>query len=118
MGKKITYPGEMPTPFFAQWRIEKGWTQGEVVERLAMIGVDASVGQISRFETGEVHYSQDILHALAHVHGCKPEDLLTINPLAPKDVPRLTYNVLKNASAEIQEQAYRYVTDFLMKKAG
>lgn len=107
----------MAVPFFVQWREKKNWTQGYLVERLADIGVDVSVGQLSRYETGEVSYTQDILHALAHIYGCEPEDLLTINPLIPKDMPRLTYAALRDAPAEIQEQAYRYVTEFLIKKA-
>lgn len=113
MGKRVTYPHRVQRPFFAEWREKRGWTQGEVSERLADIGVECSVGQLSRYETGEVRYGQDILHALADIHGVDPEDLISINPLVPRGIPHLVYDALKRATPEKQAEALRIVEALL-----
>ena len=118
MAKRVQYPGEMRRAFFAEWRLHKGWTQDELLQRLSGMGVEMSVASLSRYESGDQPYSQDVLYSLSDAYGCEPEDLSTVNPLTPKDMPSLTYDALKDAPADIQEQAYRYVTEFLMKRAG
>lgn len=89
-----------------------------MLERLAGIGVEMSIGSLSRYENGEQPYSQDVLFALADVFGCEPQDLLTIDPLAPvvKEPPRLIWDALKDASPEKQAEAWRIVEALL--KAG
>lgn len=115
MAKRINYPGKMHRAFFLEWREARKWTQGELLDRLAGIGVEMSIGSLSRYENGEQPYSQDVLYALAHVFGCEPQDLITINPLAPEP-PRLVWDALKKASPEKQAEAWRIVEALL--KAG
>lgn len=53
MAKRISYPGKMARAFFLEWRENRKWTQGELLERLDGIGVPMPIGSLSRYENGE-----------------------------------------------------------------
>jgi len=61
--------------FVKQWRKFKRLTQEQLAER---IGV--TPGAISQLELGRVSYTQHMLEALADEFGCKPGDLLNVDP--------------------------------------
>ncbi|WP_165778479.1 helix-turn-helix domain-containing protein [Mesorhizobium wenxiniae] len=61
--------------FVKQWRKFKKLTQEQLAER---IGV--TPGAISQLELGRVNYTQPMLEALAEEFGCKPGDILNVDP--------------------------------------
>lgn len=75
---KIARAAPKPQPrrhFVKQWRKFKGLTQEQLAER---IGV--TPGAISQLEMGRVRYTQNMLEALADEFGCKPGDILNVDP--------------------------------------
>ena len=103
-------PEKRRLTFLRQWREVRGLVLEKAAERLEIHHTT-----LMRIERGESPYNQDFLEKAALAYGCDVEDFFTHNPLIPPDMPRLTYDALKDAPAEIQEQAYRYVTQFLLK---
>jgi transcriptional regulator with XRE-family HTH domain len=61
--------------FIKQWRHKKGLTQEQLAER---IGV--TPGAISQLELNRVNYTQFMLEAIAAELGCRPGDLLNVDP--------------------------------------
>lgn len=91
--------------FIKQWRKFKRLTQEKLAER---IGV--TPGAISQLELGRVNYTQPMLERLAEEFGCRPGDLLNVDPTVDKamwsiwetlDVPA------RNQVAEIAETFLR-----------
>jgi transcriptional regulator with XRE-family HTH domain len=79
-----TRPKPAPKPqkrrhFIRQWRKFKDLTQEQLAER---IGV--TPGTISQVETGRINYTQPLLEKLAEEFGCKPGDLLNVDPTVDK----------------------------------
>lgn len=65
--------------FVKQWRKFKRLTQEQLAER---IGV--TPGAISQLELGRINYTQPMLEKLAEEFGCKPGDLLNVDPTVDK----------------------------------
>jgi transcriptional regulator with XRE-family HTH domain len=57
------------------WRLEKGWTQGDVAINCAAYGQTVSDSQLSRIERGVHHPRPALLRALASVFGVDVKDL-------------------------------------------
>ena len=75
---KLARPAPKPQRrrhFVKQWRKFKRLTQEQLAER---IGV--TPGAISQLEVGRVSYTQPMLEAIADEFGCKPGDLLNVDP--------------------------------------
>jgi transcriptional regulator with XRE-family HTH domain len=91
--------------FVRQWRKFKNLTQEQLAER---IGV--TPGTISQLELGRINYTQPMLEKLSEEFGCKPGDILNVDPTVDKamwsiwetlDVPA------RNQVAEIAETFQR-----------
>lgn len=65
--------------FVKQWRKHKGLTQEQLAER---IGV--TPGSISQLELGRINYTQQMLEKLAEEFGCRPGDILNVDPTVDK----------------------------------
>ncbi|MGN6772653.1 MAG: helix-turn-helix domain-containing protein [Rhizobiaceae bacterium] len=70
--------------FVYEWRKHRRLTQ----ERLAELA-DLTPGAISQLETGTVAYTQPTLEALAEALGCRPGDMLLVDPLTNPPRPML-----------------------------
>jgi transcriptional regulator with XRE-family HTH domain len=73
----------MAGPFFKQWRKYRGFTQDQVVDRLAMLddpGIPTTAASLSRLENGKQSYTQRSLEALAGVYDCEPHELIGTDP--------------------------------------
>ena len=92
------------------WRKHRELTLAQAAER-----VDVEGTTLGRIERGESPYNQDILERLALAYGCEPEDLLRIDPTAP-DPPRLVWDRLQRAPADVRERAFAVIETLL--KAG
>lgn len=55
-------------------------SQERLVSRLAEMGIEMSIAQLSRIETGVQPYTQDTLEAIADALLTDPASLLTRNP--------------------------------------
>lgn len=67
-------------------RLLKGWTQQQLVERIAEHGVDITVAGISNVESGNRQASHRLLTAWASAFGLDPLDIWH-GPLRPALVP-------------------------------
>lgn len=65
-----------PANFFRAWRDYRGMTQEEVAKSL---GTNASA--ISKYELGEIGYTQRVLQALADIYVTRPYELLKGPPV-------------------------------------
>ena len=61
--------------FVRQWRKHRGLTQGQLAEK-----TNYSDGAVSHLETGQTHYSQTMLEAIAKALDCNPADLILHEP--------------------------------------
>ena len=66
--------------FIREWRMFRELSQERLVSRLEEIGVEMSVAQLSRIETGIQPYTQDTLEAIADALRTDPASLLWRNP--------------------------------------
>lgn len=69
--------------YFRQWRKHRGFTQDEVLNRLAVFEdplIPKTNASLSRIENGKQIYTQRILEALAEVYDCEPSELLSRDP--------------------------------------
>lgn len=67
--------------FIREWRnFRDEMSQERLVARLEEMGVDMSVAQLSRIETGIQPYTQDTLEAIADALRTDPASLLWRNP--------------------------------------
>jgi transcriptional regulator with XRE-family HTH domain len=66
---------QQPRHFIREWRKYRGLTQERLAERIGLTG-----GAISQLETGQTHYTQSTLEALAEALNCEPGDLLSRDP--------------------------------------
>ena len=76
--------------FIREWRKHRGYTQGQLAE---MIGT--SVPNISRIETGQQPYTQNMLEALAEALMTEPASLIMRDPTQPEAI----WSVWDQASA-------------------
>lgn len=67
--------------FIRQWRLKKGWNQGQLAEA---IGV--STATISQIENAKTGYTQAHLEAIAEALSCDPADLLVRDPSDPSAI--------------------------------
>jgi transcriptional regulator with XRE-family HTH domain len=73
--------------YMRQWRQTYGVTLVEMVALLELCDKKlATKSQLSRVETGEREYTQDLLEAYAEILGCTPADLLSRPPKDPLEV--------------------------------
>jgi transcriptional regulator with XRE-family HTH domain len=93
--------------FLRQWRKHKGLTQEEVAEQLS---VDTTT--VGRIEKGELPYNQDYLERIAIIFGVDVTDLLAVNPLQ-LDPPKVVYDRLRHAPAEVQNRAIAIIEALL-----
>lgn len=93
--------------FIREWRIFREKNQSDIAEAL-----DVNQSSISNLENGKTPYDQDVLERLAIYFGCDPQDLISINPLAP-DAPRLVYSKVRSASPEKQREILAVVEAML-----
>lgn len=69
--------------YFRQWRKHRGFTQDEVLNRLAIFEdplIPKTNASLSRIENGKQIYTQRILEALAEIYDCEPSELLSRDP--------------------------------------
>lgn len=90
--------------YFKEWRKHRGYTQAQVLDRLAVFEDDKiprTAASLSRIENGEQIYTQRILEALADVYQVdEPGWLLDRNPKAEGQVLDLMSRL--NASQRVQ----------------
>jgi len=81
MPKRISFkkPKVRRVTFIRQWRIFRGYTQEQLGGML-----DTSGSMISRIESGETPYTQDVLEALAEALRTDPASLLMRDPTNPE----------------------------------
>lgn len=70
--------------FVYEWRKHRRLTQEQLAERAKL-----TPGAISQLETGIVAYTQPTLEALAEALGCRPGDMLLVDPLTNPPRPML-----------------------------
>jgi transcriptional regulator with XRE-family HTH domain len=80
MAKKMVVPRFKRTrprmrTFFREWRKYRKMTLEVAAEEANM-----TAGNLSNMERSVQAYTQDGLEALAHVYGCSPGQLLTVDP--------------------------------------
>jgi transcriptional regulator with XRE-family HTH domain len=82
------HPSERHPHFMRQWRQSIGLTQKQMVAEInrQRHGKAMTPSYLSRIETGEREYRQDILEAYANVIGCTPADLVGRSPSDPVDM--------------------------------
>jgi transcriptional regulator with XRE-family HTH domain len=72
-----------PRHYLRAWRESRGFTQREVIDRLAMMD-DAKLPRtetsLSRIEAGKQVYTERMLLALAEVYDAEPADLIGSDP--------------------------------------
>ena len=66
--------------FARHWRDYKGLSQERASE-----GLDIDRTTLSKIENGKVPYNQDLLEKMALIYGCDPSDLISVNPLTPRE---------------------------------
>lgn len=91
--------------YFRQWRKHRGFTQDEVLNRLAVFEdplIPKTNASLSRIENGKQIYTQRILEALAEIYQCEPGDLLSRDPTKEGQVFDLVsrLNTLNRAKVE------------------
>ena len=101
-------PG-MSGPYLKQWRKHRGYTQNQVVERLAAFEdpqLPATAASLSRFENGKQPYGQRILEALANIYQCEPDHLIGRDPTKAGEIidlwQRMTLEQRNRAKAVLQ----------------
>jgi transcriptional regulator with XRE-family HTH domain len=78
MAHKSVKNADRRKTFIKAWRKHRGKTQSQIAD---FIGI--SVPQLSRIESGEQEYRQDLLEMLADALQCGPADLLMRDPSQP-----------------------------------
>lgn len=88
--------------FIREWRRHRHIGSLEkLVERLqAELEYEISVSQLSRIESGNQGYSQDILEALATVLRCSPADLIIRDPTKQEAIWSIWDQVPENSRAQ------------------
>lgn len=69
--------------YLKEWRKHRGFTQDQVLERLAEIDdplLPGTGASLSRVENGKQPYSERLLGALADIYRCEPWELIGRNP--------------------------------------
>ena len=92
-------PRKRQRTYFREWRLHRDkMKQYEAAEAL---GIDRST--LSRIESGESPYDQDMLEKMAVLYGCNPGDLLAVNPLLPaSEVETDVVRLFRQATPETQ----------------
>jgi transcriptional regulator with XRE-family HTH domain len=105
MPKRISYkePRERKTTFIRQWREHRGYSQ----EKLGGF-LDTSGSMISRIESGEVPYTQDVLEALAEALRTDVASLLMRDPSNPEAMWSI-WDQAKPAQRDLIEELARSV---------
>ena len=70
--------------FIREWRAFRNMTQEELADQAGLSRLT-----VNQMESGLMPYSQRALGKLAPVLGCRPGDLLTLNPLDPKPIEQM-----------------------------
>lgn len=79
----------MAKQYLKQWRKHRGYTQDQVVDRLALFEdehLPATAASLSRIENGKQPYGQRILEALAEIYQCEPNHLIGRDPTKEGEV--------------------------------
>lgn len=92
---------ERKPTYIKEWRRKRGYTQREVVGRLAVLEVAMTEASLSRIENGKQPYSQDTLEAIATALDLEPGQLLDHNPFKEGAV----IDFLRHLDAKQAEQA-------------
>jgi transcriptional regulator with XRE-family HTH domain len=71
MPVRVRKHGARQRHFIREWRKHRGYTQGQLAEIAGM-----SVANLSRVETGDQQYTQDLLEALAEALTVEPATLI------------------------------------------
>lgn len=69
--------------YLREWRKFRGYTQEQVVDRIAVLEdpkLPGTAASLSRLERGKQPYSQRVIEALAEIYSCEPADLIGRNP--------------------------------------
>lgn len=82
----ITACMERKPTYIRAWRKAKGFTQKDVVGRLAAIDVQMTEASLSRIENGKQPYTQDTLEAIAAALGVERWQLLRDEPTKQGEV--------------------------------
>lgn len=85
--------------YFKEWREFRVLKQYEAAERL-----DVEPSTLSRLESGESPYDQDMLERMAVAYKCQPSDLLAVNPLL-EDNLAAALSALRTAPEDAQRRA-------------
>lgn len=107
--KKV--PHKRRKHFLREWRDYRELSQEEAAAR-----AHVSRTTLSKIESGQVPYNQDLLERLAFAYGIEVDDLLTVDPRF-WDEPRLVYDAVKRAPPDMQSRALEIVRALLKKSA-
>lgn len=108
----------MAKTYLKEWRAHRGFTQDEVVNRLAALddpGVPTTAASLSRLENGKQIYTQRSMEALAAIYDCEVDELhrppqsdddLAVIIRGMDDIKRArAARILRSLEAELAEQA-------------
>jgi transcriptional regulator with XRE-family HTH domain len=95
--------------FVRQWRKFKNLTQEQLAER-----VGVTPGTISQLETGRINYTQPLLEKLADEFGCKPGDILNVDP----NVDAAMWSIWEKLDLPDRNQVADIAATFHQRKTG
>lgn len=75
VGEHAFLKDNSPAQYFRAWRVHRRMSMHDVAEAM---GTYSSA--ISKYELGDIPYTQRVLEALAEIYRCKPADLLAGPP--------------------------------------
>lgn len=100
MPKRVAINADRQRHFIKQWRKHRGYTQGKLAE---MVGT--STGNISRVETFQQPYTQDLLEAVADALMTDAASLIMRDPTAPDAIWSVWEQASPGQRAQIVEVA-------------
>lgn len=102
--------------FIKQWRKHRGLSLRKLADRLEISeGGEplASHSRLNRIEKGEVGYTEEILHALAHALNVSVVELLEHDPRKPAEV----IDLMSRLNADQKVEAQQFIEFLLAKTA-
>jgi transcriptional regulator with XRE-family HTH domain len=95
VGEHAFLKDRTPANYFRAWRLHKRMTLKEVADAM-----ETFPSAVSKYELGDIPYSQRVLELLAEIYNCRPSDLLAGPPVeAEKPI-----HDLKELPQETQDQ--------------
>jgi transcriptional regulator with XRE-family HTH domain len=101
-------PHQRGVHFLRQWREFKEVTQEQLAD---MLEVDRTT--VGKIENARLPYNQDYLERVSAALGVDIEDLVSVDPAAPKP-PKLVWSRVQKAPPDLQERI-RFVVEAMLK---